>query len=198
MIVEEILVDVCLHGMIEDCGYMWRTCLSLHFMVNGSFQENRARSMQWSDYCWGWDLRFLPYNKIGGQRLQFKESFAWNKEVRSFHVLPSLPCCVEKAIVLLKQRNKDEVISLPNVEFLPNIGVEKDMSNIHIVERSGTPLYIATSSTEFFIRSRRHRRPILSETGNLIACLFLKHDNRGKAHAMLPSHHEMDRVAKQV
>lgn len=48
------------------------------------------------------------------------------KETRSPPVPPLFPCRVKNAASLLEQRINDEVICLPNVEFLPIVGDQKD------------------------------------------------------------------------
>lgn len=57
------------------------------------------------------------------------------KETRRYHVLPPFLCGSKKATALLEQWNKDNVVNLPEVDFLPSIRDRKKRRIAHTVER---------------------------------------------------------------
>lgn len=66
-----------------------------------------------------------------------KESSYYENEARFFAVLPLIIYGVKRAIALLEEWIKCEVISLPAVEFLPTVRDWKDLSIVYLIKGSG-------------------------------------------------------------
>lgn len=95
-------------------------------------------------------------------------------------------------MALLEQRVKDEVIRLPDVELVFAIGDQKDPKYCPYHQKKGYSLNCATHCRELLIKGIRMEilfQEGYTGTNNLP---FPKHDDRGKAHAMMASHHEID------
>lgn len=61
---------------------------------------------------------------------------------------------------LLEQQIKDEVIRLPNVEFISTIADQKDSKYFPYHRKKGHPLNSATPCREILIRGKGRRNPL--------------------------------------